>query len=156
MPIPGLTIEAESAVPVYRQIADGVRSAAKDGRLKPGHRLPATRDLARELGVNRQTVVTAYEHLQGEGWVESHTGRLQGPNPGGSRTPGGRHRYLIVAHLGDTHKAGRATAGKRDGVGKNLERKTLDSGHLEDDVLSATDEAEVAASEFRQENRHAQ
>jgi GntR family transcriptional regulator/MocR family aminotransferase len=86
MPIPGLTIEPESAVPVYRQIADGVLAAAREGRLKPGHRLPATRDLARELGVNRQTVVTAYEQLQGEGWVESHTGKgtfLVEPAPAG-------------------------------------------------------------------------
>jgi len=75
MPVPGLQIDHESAVPVYRQIADGVRAAAQDGRLEPGRRLPPTRDLARQLGVNRQTVVAAYEHLAAEGWVHSHTGK---------------------------------------------------------------------------------
>jgi DNA-binding transcriptional MocR family regulator len=75
VPLPGLQIDQESAVPVYRQIADGVRSAALDGRLQPGHRLPPTRDLARQLGVNRQTVVAAYEHLAAEGWVHSQTGK---------------------------------------------------------------------------------
>ena len=75
MPIPGLQIDSDSAVPVYRQIAEGVRSAALDGTLPPGHRLPPTRDLARELGVNRQTVVAAYEHLASEGLVHSHTGK---------------------------------------------------------------------------------
>jgi GntR family transcriptional regulator/MocR family aminotransferase len=75
MTIPGLRIEFESDVPVYRQIADGVRAAALEGRLQPGHRLPPTRDLARHLGVNRNTVVSAYETLAGEGWIRSHTGK---------------------------------------------------------------------------------
>jgi 2-aminoadipate transaminase len=75
MLLPGLKIDQDSLVPVYRQIADGVRAAAQDGRLAPGHRLPPTRDLARQLGVNRQTVVAAYEYLAAEGLVESHTGK---------------------------------------------------------------------------------
>jgi len=75
MNIPGLQIDVESDIPVYRQIADGVRAAALDGRLEVGHRLPPTRDLARQLGVNRNTVVAAYEALSSEGWIRSHTGR---------------------------------------------------------------------------------
>jgi GntR family transcriptional regulator/MocR family aminotransferase len=75
MTIPGLRIDFESGIPVYRQIAEGVRAAALDGSLLTGHRLPATRDLARRLGVNRNTVVAAYEMLAGEGWVRSHTGK---------------------------------------------------------------------------------
>jgi GntR family transcriptional regulator/MocR family aminotransferase len=73
--IPGLQIDLESDVPVYRQIADGVRDAAVEGRLQAGRRLPPTRDLARHLGVNRNTVVAAYEQLAADGWVESRTGR---------------------------------------------------------------------------------
>ncbi len=75
MTIPGLRIELDSGTPVYRQIVDGVRTAALEGDLRPGHRLPATRDLARQLGVNRNTVVAAYETLGEEGWVRSHTGK---------------------------------------------------------------------------------
>jgi len=75
MGIPGLHINLESETPVYRQIADGVRAAMADGRLHPGLRLPPTRDLARHLGVNRNTVVAAYELLATEGVVRSHTGR---------------------------------------------------------------------------------
>lgn len=73
--VPGLEIDHASAVPVYRQIADGVRAAALDGRLAAGSRLPPTRDLAKHLGVNRQTVVAAYEYLAGRGWVLSRTGK---------------------------------------------------------------------------------
>ena len=64
-----------SGGPVYRQIAEGVRAAALEGRLEPGRKLPPTRDLARHLGVNRQTVVAAYEYLASRGWVRSHTGK---------------------------------------------------------------------------------
>jgi 2-aminoadipate transaminase len=75
MTIPGLRIDVDSDVPVYRQIVDGIRAAALQGDLRPGHRLPATRDLARHLAVNRNTVVAAYETLAEEGWVRSHTGK---------------------------------------------------------------------------------
>jgi DNA-binding transcriptional MocR family regulator len=99
MPLPGLQIDHASSIPVYRQIADGVRGAALDGRLQPGHRLPPTRDLARQLGVNRQTVVAAYEHLAAEGWVHSQTGKgtflvdprtveARSPEPGSERDTG--------------------------------------------------------------------
>jgi DNA-binding transcriptional MocR family regulator len=73
--IPGLKIDLDSEVPVYRQIVDGVRAAALEGEMQPGHRLPPTRDLARSLGVNRNTVVAAYETLAEKGWVRSHTGK---------------------------------------------------------------------------------
>lgn len=75
MTIPDLNITLESETPVYRQIADGVRAAVADGRLRPGLRLPPTRDLARQLGVNRNTVVAAYDLLATERIVRSHTGR---------------------------------------------------------------------------------
>lgn len=75
MSIPGLHVDLQASKPVYRQIADGVRSALADGRLEQGHRLPPTRDLARALGVNRNTVVAAYEQLAADGMVESRPGR---------------------------------------------------------------------------------
>ena len=75
MVVPGLSIDFDSEVPVYRQIAEGIRAAVSGGQLERGRRLPPTRDLARQLGVNRNTVVAAYDHLAAQGFVESHTGR---------------------------------------------------------------------------------
>ena len=72
---PGLKIDHDSDVPVYRQIVERVRSALADGRLAAGSKLPPTREIARQLGVNRNTVVAAYEALAAEGLVTSHTGR---------------------------------------------------------------------------------
>ena len=75
MTIPGLVINVDSEVPVYRQIAGGIQTAAADGRLSPGDRLPPTRDLARSLQVNRNTVVAAYDFLAATGFVHGRTGR---------------------------------------------------------------------------------
>lgn len=75
MEFTGLEIDHSSDTAVYQQIADAIRAAVRDGRLRSGDRLPATRDLARRLGVNRNTVVAAYELLASDGAVECHTGR---------------------------------------------------------------------------------
>jgi 2-aminoadipate transaminase len=75
MSIDTFQIDSLSAEPVYRQIALKIRRSVLDGRLEAGSRLPATRDLSRQLGVNRNTVVAAYDSLASEGWVTSHTGR---------------------------------------------------------------------------------
>ncbi len=61
--------------PVYRQIADHFRSEIAAEVLGSGARLPAIRNLARSLRVNRDTVALAYEELAAEGVVESAVGR---------------------------------------------------------------------------------
>src|SRR5262245_14724175 len=55
--------------PVYRQIADHIRGEIA------GARLPTIRELARTLGVNRDTVAQAYEALAEAGVLESTVGR---------------------------------------------------------------------------------
>jgi GntR family transcriptional regulator / MocR family aminotransferase len=55
---------------IYRSLRDGVR----DGRLRPGDRLPPTRELARTLNVSRGTVATAYERLTAEGFLAGRVG----------------------------------------------------------------------------------
>ena len=54
------SLNLQSDVPIYRQIADWVLAAIRTGELKPGERLPATRELAGLLGLNRATVSAAY------------------------------------------------------------------------------------------------
>ena len=58
----------------YRQIYEGYRKAILDGRLRSGQRLPSTRAIARELGISRLPVLTAFEQLLHEGYVESRHG----------------------------------------------------------------------------------
>lgn len=60
--------------PAYRRLGDAMRAAILDGRLPPGTRIPATRDLATQLGLSRGTVVCAFELLQSEGYLEGRVG----------------------------------------------------------------------------------
>lgn len=59
---------------LYRQIAEQLRSLMTAGEFKPGSRLPAERDLAKQLGVSRPSVREALIALEVEGWVEVRTG----------------------------------------------------------------------------------
>lgn len=70
-----VTLDHHSKTPVYLQIKEAVLAAIRDGKLAPGARLPATRELAQRLGVNRSTVAMAYDELLADGAVESFVGR---------------------------------------------------------------------------------
>src|SRR6185369_11584894 len=59
---------------LYRQIAEQVRGLIVAGEFATGKRLPAERDLARQLGVSRPSVREALIALEVEGWVEVRTG----------------------------------------------------------------------------------
>lgn len=61
-----LHINPNSGTPLYRQIADEVKSAFLRGYLKPGQKLPSVRELASQLGINPTTVVKAYDLLANE------------------------------------------------------------------------------------------
>ncbi len=61
--------------PLYRQLADHLRGLVESGRLGPGQKLPATRDLAASLGVSRTTANLAYESLAEAGLVRAHVGQ---------------------------------------------------------------------------------
>lgn len=58
----------------WRWLYDALRAEILAGRLRGGTRLPATRDLARQYGLARGTIVTAFEHLEAEGYVEGRRG----------------------------------------------------------------------------------
>jgi GntR family transcriptional regulator/MocR family aminotransferase len=63
-----------SGVPAYRWLYATLRAEILNGRLSSGARLPSTRDLARQYGLARGTIVNAFEHLKSEGYVEGSVG----------------------------------------------------------------------------------
>ena len=65
---------ASIAGPRHVRVHHGLRDAILDGRLAPGSRLPASRALAAQLGMRRNTIVAAYEQLLSEGLAEARTG----------------------------------------------------------------------------------
>lgn len=74
LPFAVFAARARAAVPLYRQLYEELRAAILTGRLKPGARLPPTRELARELDVSRNTVLSAYELLFAEGYLDGVVG----------------------------------------------------------------------------------
>lgn len=73
--LPKLHTDAGSSVPLYRQIYEQLGSAILAGKLAPGERLPATRELAGSIGLNRTTIAAAYELLEADGLIRSHVGK---------------------------------------------------------------------------------
>lgn len=72
--LPGLTLDRTSDVPLHAQLAQALRTAILTGQASPGTRLPATRNLAAELGLGRNTVADAYDQLTAEGYLEARVG----------------------------------------------------------------------------------
>ncbi len=73
--LPSISLDRSGRRPLYRQIKEALIAAIERGDLPPLARLPPTRVLARHLGVNRITVVTAYNELAAEGYISAHVGR---------------------------------------------------------------------------------
>ena len=70
-----MTLNPNSEIPLYRQLFEQIAGQIRSGQLEKGERLPATRELAGQLGVNRTTVSAAYELLETEGLIAGQVGR---------------------------------------------------------------------------------
>ncbi len=69
-----LSIDRTAPGPLAVQLAEELRAAATDGRLRSGDRLPSSRALAGQLGVSRTVVTAAYDQLHAEGWLSGRHG----------------------------------------------------------------------------------
>lgn len=71
----GISFQPRSKDPRFRQIFDQIVGRIRDRTFPPGHRLPPTRALAKELSTHRNTIVRAYEELEAAGFVTSTVGK---------------------------------------------------------------------------------
>ena len=69
-----MILELADSGPLYRRIYDALRTKILRGELAAGAPLPGSRTLARDLGVSRIVVLSAYEQLAAEGYIESAVG----------------------------------------------------------------------------------
>src|SRR3954469_8076299 len=102
-----MPLQAVESSRLYRQIAEQLRGLIAGGEFTAGTRLPAERDLARQLGVSRPSVREALIALEVEGWVEVRVGsgvyiRPQPHGNGHARTGG---------HASNGHPSGPAEWG---------------------------------------------
>lgn len=72
--IPPMALDFASETPLYRQISVWFQRAILAGHLQPGQRVPSTRALAKELGISRIPVLSAYELLIAEGYFQPFVG----------------------------------------------------------------------------------
>jgi GntR family transcriptional regulator/MocR family aminotransferase len=81
------TAAADDDTPLRLRVYRQLRSAIEQGNLKPGARLPPTREQALQLGVSRNTVLWAMERLRAEGYVLAQVGRGSFVAPGFGEAP---------------------------------------------------------------------
>src|SRR5579885_439479 len=117
-----LHLQPESHIPLYIQLRDQLRSLVHAGDLRPGDRIPASRELAQVLGVHRTTVANAYAELESEGLIQGHVGRgtfirnngnglkITPPAPAGLANGGGLRRELLFADERSERSLSRLTA----------------------------------------------
>ncbi|HET7216336.1 MAG TPA: winged helix-turn-helix domain-containing protein, partial [Terriglobia bacterium] len=67
-------LEGATGAPLYKQIYTRLREAVLNRSLSQARRLPSTRSLAANLGISRNTVLTAFEQLLAEGYFETRKG----------------------------------------------------------------------------------
>ena len=102
-----VNLERNSPAPLFQQLDAQIRQAVLSGRLPSGLRLPSSRVLAIQLGVSRTTVVTAFEQLIAEGFLEGRVGagtfvgadlteRIMGPPPLPNGFGAGRAKPEII------------------------------------------------------------
>ena len=69
-----LYIDRTDSAPIYEQLYNRLMEAILSGSFPPGSALPATRKLAEDLSISRNTVNKAYQQLAAEGYIQPHTG----------------------------------------------------------------------------------
>lgn len=70
------TLNPQSGIPIYRQLAEQIRRMVAGGQLQAGDELPSVRELALEHAVNPMTISKAYSLLEVEGLLIRQRGKL--------------------------------------------------------------------------------
>src|SRR6266481_6009619 len=96
--LPIATLDPASTSPLYRQLYVQIRGLIESGQLQTGARLPATRELAGQIGLNRTTISAAYELLESDGLITGQVGR--GSFVSGATTPQAGMRWDHVLKPG--------------------------------------------------------
>ncbi|MGP8244069.1 MAG: PLP-dependent aminotransferase family protein, partial [Bryobacteraceae bacterium] len=111
----------DSDIPLYRQIFVQIAARIRSGELPSGDRLPATRELAGLLGLNRTTISAAYEMLETEGLIAGHVGRGSFVTGAAARPPVAGVDWSSLLDRPDPGAATHNPAGGRD----SLPRQTI-------------------------------
>jgi len=70
-----MTLQLDPKRPIYLQIMEEIKKRAARGEYTPGEQLPSVREMAKEVGVNPNTVARVYMELEREGFVVTRRGQ---------------------------------------------------------------------------------
>lgn len=118
-------IHETADAPLHVRLYQHVRDAIVSGARSPGQRLPASRTLAEDLRVSRDTVESALEQLRAEGFVQRRVGAgsIVAPDlPANPRSPQRFRAHARTSPAAETSHDASALSGRG--------RQTLDSNHL--------------------------
>jgi len=104
-----MKVSRDEPIDLHVQVAAQIRRAIADGEAKPGERLPPARDLAAELGVNRNTVLRALRLLRDEGLLDFKRGR-------GVHVTGSPQRGAVLMRVGELLAFARVNGYRREDV----------------------------------------
>ena len=110
-----LTVDPKSPMSLQQQVRQRIVDAISHGTLRPGRRLPASRQLARQAGVSRNTITLAYDSLLAEGHLQSRprSGIYVAPNVQLERVTTGRRGLRHAASIDSGSEAPREDGGFR-------------------------------------------
>ena len=129
--IAGIELDRAADMALHEQIDRAFRRAILEGRMAGGSRIPSSRALAEQLGVSRLTVVSAFEQLIAEGYLESRVGsgtrvtpalpreRFKDQHPGGRKPIGeGQPRAIRLSRRGTAIAAFTPRRGPQHGAAR--------------------------------------
>ena len=103
-----MSIDPNSSVPIYQQIAGYIRRAVAAGVYRPGEMVPSLRALALELTVNPNTVQRAYEELEREGLIRARKGLGMFVTKHGAKSAQSKSEQAVYADFEHGIRAGQA------------------------------------------------
>ena len=130
-----LDIDRQGKTPIYLQLKRHLERLIQKGTFPAGYKLPASRELAEELGLNRGTVINAYSELESEGLVYSHIG--QGTFVSRNLQTRGSEPEPLVEEKAPRSKVWRAAFAKRVGRMENREAMAFRSVKITDEWMGA-------------------
>lgn len=68
------TMQLDSRLPIYQQIMLKVEELIVSESIHPGAELLSRRELARQWGINPNTVQRAFSEMESLGWIKTETG----------------------------------------------------------------------------------
>jgi 2-aminoadipate transaminase len=140
-------LRQDSEQPLYRQLFEHMALKIRSGAWPKGERLPATRELAGQLGLNRTTISAAYELLEAEGLITGQVGRGSFVTGNVPATPGVDWSSLL--ERGDSNGSSHATVTGRAVISFAMSRPSRALFPLDDfrascaSVLSRSDLGEI-------------